>query len=380
MFFSDVIGQEELKKSLVEAVDGGHMAHATIFLEEPGRGGLALAIALASYISCENKTAGDSCGHCKSCVKHAKLVHPDLHFVFPVNSNKSVSSDKKPVSDMFIDTWRELVLDDPYFTEQDFYSAIGIDNKSGLINVSEAQEILRKLSFKPMESEFKIMIIWLPEKMNGEAANKLLKLIEEPPAKTLFFMVCNSIDKMLPTILSRCRIVKVPPIAKGDLARRIEKQYGLSAEDAAAWAGISSGSMTVFKERWNEEHEQHGFKETVEELLDSSISGNLSRVIDIATGLSETGREQQKAFCRYLSGYLRRICLCGFGMPDLSGCLPSEMDAVRGYSAAFDRDSYEKIYALINESVSCIDSNVSGKLVFMDLCCRIYAMVRRSGK
>lgn len=184
MQFKDIIGQEASKSRFIQTVKDNRVSHAQLIVGEKGVGKLAMAIAFAQYVSCLNKQANDSCGECPSCKKYQKLVHPDLHFVFPVVKGKGVSN---PVSDTYIDNWRTQVLKNPYFDLNDWYAGLGVENAQGMIYSNESNEILKKLSLKTYESDYKIMIIWLPEKMHASCANKLLKLIEEPPHKTLFF-------------------------------------------------------------------------------------------------------------------------------------------------------------------------------------------------
>jgi DNA polymerase-3 subunit delta' len=207
MNFRQIPGQKETISRLIRSVSEQRVSHAQLFSGPEGCGSFALALAYAQYVSCENRTESDSCGTCKSCVKYEKMIHPDLHFVFPVIKDKKNS---EPVSDAFIEQWREYARQSPYFTLNEWLNAIDVENAQGLIFASEAGEIIRKLSLKTFESDFKIMIIWLPEKMHPAAANKLLKLLEEPPEKTLFLLVSDEPDKLLPTIISRCQIIRVP--------------------------------------------------------------------------------------------------------------------------------------------------------------------------
>ncbi len=216
MFFRDIIGQEKIRERLVRSVEEQRVSHAQLFTGPEGTGKLGLAIAYAQYISCTNRTPSDSCGICHSCRKYAKLQHPDLHFVFPVFKKKNVA---KPFCDDFIAKWREMVLQSPYFTLNQWMDAIEADNAQGMIYAHESESIIRKLSIKPFEAEFKVMIIWLPEKMNLSCANKLLKMIEEPPAKTLFLLVTEDEERIIPTILSRTQIIRIPAIEDAELAR-----------------------------------------------------------------------------------------------------------------------------------------------------------------
>ncbi len=209
MLFKEIIGQEEVRKRLLNMVKDDRSPHALMLHGPPGTGKRSLAVAMARYLACADRQPDDACGVCPSCVKFSKLVHPDLHFVIPVLKTPRITKD--PVSDHFMTEWRENFLANPYFSENQWYEAIGAENKQGIINKEESLQIIRKLGFKPYESEYRMVIIWLPEKMNQAAANKLLKQIEEPPEKTLIIMASDSTDRILPTILSRTQLLYVPP-------------------------------------------------------------------------------------------------------------------------------------------------------------------------
>ena len=235
MQFEDVIGQQEVKDHLIQTVKDGRVSHAQLFVGPEGAGTLPLAIAYAQYVlgsSSPNKEASD--------LKANKLVHPDLHFCYPVNTTTKIKS--KPLSASFATEWREAVLANPYINLFQWLNHLGIENKQGLINVEQSLEVLRTLSLKSFESEFKVMIIWMAEKMNVQTANKLLKIIEEPPGKTLFILVAENHDLILPTILSRTQLVKVPPIKRADLKKAIVERHNLPEETAASIAHLSNGN------------------------------------------------------------------------------------------------------------------------------------------
>ena len=218
MRFADVIGNSTVVKALTSMADSGRIAHAMLLYENEGCGALPLALSYIQYLNCENPSEGDSCGECQSCRQMAKLIHPDVHFVFPVNKGPK-SSDDKPVSDSYIKYWRELALADPYFREADLQKAIGIESKTGLIAVAEAKSIIGKLSLASVADGYKAVVFYLPEKMNQETANRLLKLVEEPPEKTLFLFITHAPEKVLQTIFSRCQSVRVMPLSKEEAAQ-----------------------------------------------------------------------------------------------------------------------------------------------------------------
>ena len=241
MLFSQIIGQQDIKQRLIHTVANQRIPHAQLFRGSEGVGKLGLAIAYAQYICCENRSEKDSCGICPSCVKYKKLAHPDLHFVFPVIKPGNRTS---VVCDDFIGEFREQIFKSPYFSVNDWYATISDDAKQGLIYSNESEEIMRKLSLKTYESEYKIMIIWLPEKMHGTCANKLLKILEEPPEKTVFLLVSNEPDQIITTILSRTQHIHVPRLAENDIVVTLlhDNDLDISQDEALSIARISNGS------------------------------------------------------------------------------------------------------------------------------------------
>jgi len=240
MNFSLIPGQKETITRLIRSVKDERVSHAQLFSGPEGCGSLALALAYAKYVSCENRTAKDSCGICKSCVKYEKMIHPDLHFVFPVIKDKKNS---EPVSDTYIEQWREFLKQSPYFTINNWLDSIEVGNAQGLIFATEASEIIKKLSLKAFESDFKIMIIWLPEKMHQATANKLLKMIEEPPEKTLFLLVSDEPDKVISTILSRCQLIKIPAFSNNNIRDYLIQRFNITENKANDIAKVANGNI-----------------------------------------------------------------------------------------------------------------------------------------
>lgn len=261
MLFREVVGQQKLKQRLIQSVKENRISHAQLFVGAEGCGSLALALAYAQYVSCENKQQEDSCGSCTSCTKYQKLIHPDLHFVYPVATTKSVTKD--PVSDDFIKEWRECILSNPYLGLARWYEAIGVENKQGIINKFESAEIVRKLNLKTFEADYKVMIIWLPEKMNHVAANKLLKMLEEPPEKTLFLLVAENTSLMLQTILSRCQLIKVPKIDSDSMLKALVAKHNISEPTANSISKIANGNFLVALETMDEQNQDKDRKSVV---------------------------------------------------------------------------------------------------------------------
>lgn len=336
MRFADVKGNEGLKKSLVHMMNSGRLSHAILFVEENGGGAFPLAIALAQAVNCRQALPDDSCGECSQCHKIGKLIHPDLHFAFPVSSTSSLTDSEKkaPVSDYFLSSFKELALANPYFTEQDLYEAISLESKSAVISANEARKIFEKLSLKAAEAAYKTIIIYLPEKMNPEASNKLLKLLEEPPQGTLFLLITHASERILQTIRSRCQIIYLQPTGGAvPLNPALRESF-----DAILQAGIDKRIIDLFPEWEN---------------------------------LAGLGREKQKEFCLFAQNYLRKIFMVSCGLEGLAALTSEEEARVRTLARKIKPSFYEKAFIFLEDAISSIESNVNPKLVFCDLCDRL---------
>ena len=344
MRFSEIIGNDALKQQLVRMVQGNRLGHALLFTEENGGGAFAFALALAQYVNCLDPQEDDSCGVCASCHKYRKLIHPDLHFVFPVSSSSALSDSEKksPIADYFLPAFRELALSDPYFTEQKLYDAIGIENKSGLISAGEARRTTEKLSLRAAEGRYKTMIIYLPEKMNPEAANKLLKLLEEPPQGTLFLLITHQPERLLPTIRSRCQPVRLLPLDRAQ-RRAVEGPREDNAE----------------------------YREIARSLLQAGLDKQLAGLFPQWEILAELGREKQREWCIYMENYLRKIHLVANGLENLADPGPEETAAIHDFAARIKPGFYERAFKALEDTVSAIGSNVNPKLAFCDLSNRL---------
>lgn len=372
MKFSSIVGQHKLKSQLINLSGEGRVSHAIMFCEDQGYGALPLAIAFAQYNSCPNRDGRDSCGTCPTCNKFQKLIHPDLHFAMPVNNTKKITSDKKPVSDHFIDVWRTSVIENPNLTEQEWYDKIGVENKLGLIGVNEAALILRKLSLRSFEGGDKYMIIWLPERMNQEAANKLLKLIEEPPAGTYIFLVSKSPEKILPTIISRCQIIRVTPLEIEELGNSLSQEFSISQADGIFWAKISGGSISKAREIIRDSIEVSSSQELFLRLLEGCITKDMVSVISVWEDLAISGREKQRQFCFYALEFIRRVYIVSMGIEEISNTPDSQKDVVSLWAKKIKPSFYSRGYDAINGALADIDRNVNSKYIFSDLSNRFF--------
>jgi DNA polymerase-3 subunit delta' len=375
MNFSQIPGQKDIIEKLLRSVHEERVSHAQIFAGNEGCGSLALALAYARYISCENRSEHDSCGTCKSCVKYEKMIHPDLHFVFPVIKGKKATD---PVSDHYLEEWREFVKSSPYFTLNNWLDTIDVGNAQGMIFASEAAEIIKKLSLKTFESDFKIMIIWLPEKMHQATANKLLKMIEEPPEKTLFLLVSVEPDKVIPTILSRCQMVKIPSFKAGDIEKYLVQRFGITHEKASDIARVSTGSITRAVELCEYEESSLSNLDTFKRLMRFAWKRDIISLIDWSEEIATTGREAQKNFISFALRLLRENLMLTLGqMKNNLVFLAGEEEAFSGNFHPFIKQ--QNIYSLTDEfntSYSHIEANGNAKIIFLDLALKVTRLIR----
>jgi len=375
MFFRDVIGQEEIKKRLIQTVRENRISHAQLFSGPEGSGSLALAIAYAQYISCEDKTEEDSCGECPSCNKYKKYIHPDLHFVFPVNTTEKVKKDG-PVSDDFIFKWREMLLNNPYATLFQWYERIGIENKQGIINRNESAEIVRKLNLKSFESEHKVMIIWLPEKMHPTAANKLLKIIEEPLGSTIFLLITESPEQIIPTILSRTQILKIPGIDEGSLLEALKKQFQLPEEELKNAARLAEGSYNKAIEYIQRSDETELNFVRFAKIMRLTYARDFAGIFDWVEEMASTGREKQKNFLIYALRLVRENYLMNIGNKGLIRLSEKEKEFSEKFCAFIQHKNAPQMAEEFNKACIHIEANAYDRIIFLDLALKLVKLIR----
>lgn len=374
MKFSEIPGQRETIGRLLSTVKSERVSHAQLFTGPEGCGNLALALAYAQYVSCENRSGVDSCGTCKSCVKYEKMIHPDLHFVFPV-----IKKDTDPVSDKFIDKWREFAAVSPYFSLTKWLNYIGAGNAQGLIFTSEAAEILRKLTLKSYESDFKVMIIWLPEKMHQVTANKLLKLIEEPPEKTLFLLVSDEPDKIVPTITSRCQLVRIPSFSPSDLSSYLIERFRIHKGRADDIARVSNGNIIRAIELCENEDSSFQDLDRFRTLMRHVWKKDVLSLIAWSEELSAIGREPQKRFLAFSLHLFRENLMMNLGQGK-NGLvfLTGEEEAFSvNFHPFINEGNINTFVEEFSLAHSHIEANGNAKIVFLDLALRLIGLFRR---
>jgi DNA polymerase-3 subunit delta' len=378
MLFKEIVGQESLKNRLVQMVRENRLSHAWLFFGPEGSGVLPLALALAQYILCTNRGEYDACGVCHSCNMVNKYIHPDLHFSFPVNKRKDAEKEKDVVSDDFIDEWRLFLLNQPYGRLTQWYDAIDLENKQGTINTEESKRLAGKLNLKPYESDYKVAIIWQPEKMNDVAANKLLKLLEEPPPNTIFILAGENPDFLLTTIRSRCAQVKIPRISNTALSTVLIEKHFASQGKAADIVRLVSGNYLRAMEQLSEEEEEAGNNFTVfRNMLLLCWGKKIPELIQFADEMSALTRERQKAFLEYGLRSIRENMAFHFNSPEILYITPEEQDFVSKFARFVTGETLEPIIHELSSAITDIERNGNGRMIFLDMVLKLSGLINR---
>ena len=365
MQFSQVIGQDHVRDSLTEMVRQNRLSHALLFLGHEGAGALPMALAFAQYVVCENKGA-DACGVCPPCQKANKLIHPDIHFSYPVIPKKAGD---KPVSSDYSAEWREFIAQYPYGNAYDWLQFIGAENKQGNITAQECNDINRKLSLKSFESGYKILVLWMPEYLGNEG-NKLLKLIEEPPADTLFLLVAENESLILPTILSRTQLVKIPLPATADIAQALGERSGLGAEQALQIAVLSEGNYHEALQLVR--HADDDWQGVLRDWLNAVLKNGPVAQVKWIEEISKSGRERQKQFLRYFNHVLeqavrmRYLDTANLPIPD------GERDIATRLNKIADISQQRAIIEELDRAAYYIERNAHAKMLFHALTIKLY--------
>jgi DNA polymerase-3 subunit delta' len=365
MQFKEVLGQEQAKTRLIKSVKDQRISHAQLFFGPPGTGKLPLAIAYAQYICCTDPGEDDSCGVCPSCVKFTKLVHPDLHFVFPVVNLKTAGS--KPVSDDFIARWRETVIASPYISENQWYENMGAENKQGFISRSESSAVLRKLSLKPYESEYKVLVIWLAEKMNAPAANSLLKLLEEPPQKTIFLLVSENTDLILPTILSRTQMIRIPPLDPQSIQSGLLQRFaGMDAMVQDVIRRANGNYSTALQLMESDELDNEHFTEFVF-LMRRCYMREIIEIQQWTERIAPWGRERLKMFLTFGLRLIRENFMLNLQQQEITYMSQKESEFSQKFSAFIHQGNVFGMAREFERAIDHIGANGQAKIVLLDL-------------
>jgi len=356
MQFKEIIGQNSVKTQLIQSADSGRIPHAQLFLGPAGSGKLALAIAFSQYVLCENKTDGDSCGECNSCTKASKFIHPDIHFSFPFIGAKNTSNN-------FLEEWRKAIGDNPYQDINQWLQFIGAENKQGNINKDECLNIIRKLSLKSFESNYKILIMWLPEYL-GKEGNRLLKLIEEPPENTLFLLVAENQESILNTILSRCQIVKINQMSDEEVVKGLISKFEIDSEKAQSIAHLANGN---FNEALKiVEHQENDNSKLFLEWMRKCYKGNGVELVAWVEKFSAIGRENQKQFLRYALHFMREYLVVKMTGNENVRLQKDELKTALNLTKVIEFEQIQRITKLLDDCFYYIERNANPKVLLLD--------------
>ncbi len=379
MKFSEIVGQNHLKNHLIHNVQNGRIPHAQLFIGPEGSGTLAMALAYAQYIICHNKGNENEGGSAACNLKFSQLQHPDLHFVFPVATNDSVKS--TPVSDDFMGSWTSFLKESPYGSLNDWYEAIGVQKKQGNISVHEAASILKKLTLKSFEGGYKVMIIWMAEKMNTEASNKLLKLLEEPTEKTVFILIAEDEKAILQTILSRCQLLHFNALNEPDIIQGLMQMENCDEVDAHSIAKQAQGNYNkALKLRYNVTDE-YPFDEWFVTWVRAAFRANknarvVSDLIKWSDEISVIGREKQKLFLNHCMELFRQALLLNYSTPQLVYLTPkAENFKLENFAPFVNEHNILDIYNEIEEAVYHIERNGNAKIILTDLSIKLTRLI-----
>ncbi len=374
MFFKDVIGQQKIKERLIHSVKEERISHALMFTGPEGTGKLALALAFAQFVSCRNRSENDSCGECPSCRKYQKLAHPDLHFVFPVFPTKTI---KKPVSDDFLPKWREMIHNTPYFTLSQWLGFIENENAQGLIYERESDSIMRKLNLKSFESEYKVMIIWLPEKMHQACSNKLLKLIEEPPSKTLFLLITEDEEAVITTIRSRTQLIKVPFIDKDSLRKALQTNNTFSAEQIEDVVRLSNGNYITAMEYLNPDESTAYFFVKFQEMMRFAYMREVYELTQWAEEMAALGRDRQKAFFAFALRLIREYFMMNMNRSNLIYLKEEEKEWGNKFAPFINERNIIPFAREFELGIKHISMNGNPRIIFLDNALRMVRLIKR---
>ncbi|MDR2474962.1 MAG: DNA polymerase III subunit delta' [Bacteroidales bacterium] len=374
MFFKNIIGQNAITLRLLQSVKEGFIPHAQLFAGREGTGALPLALAYARYLHCTDRQDNDACGACPACLQFNKLSHPDLHFVFPIINKKG---SKEAFCDDFLPEWRKFIAETPYGNLSDWLDKIAAENAQGMIYARESDEIRRKLNLKAYESDYKILIIWLPEKMHETAANKLLKLLEEPPEKTVFLLVSEEPDKLLATIRSRTQLLNIPPIADEALTQALTDRYNTSAGDIPLVVRLAKGSYAEAIRIIDATNENEACLELFISIMRNSWTRNVQNMKAKSEQFASMSRDRQKGFLAYAQRMIRENFLYRLQTPEINYMNRKEVEFAVKFHPYVNENNLLDFMDELSLAERHVESNVNPRMIFFDLSMKIAVLLKK---
>ncbi len=373
---NEVIGQEEVWQRLTEMVREERLPHAIMLCGPQGCGKMALALAFASYLLCQNRDEhNEACGECKQCKMLEKWGHPDLLFSYPTIKTPAMGSEHKPVSEDFAEEWRNMISRSPYFNIEQWMTEIGAENQQAIITAGESDELNRKLSLKSSQGGYKVSVIWLPERMNIECANKILKLIEEPPSHTVFIMVSENPDNLLETIRSRVQRIDVKKTDNESIQKALVSKYGITDDDAMRVARLANGDWLTAVGKLTADSENKDFLADFQSLMRLAYQRNVRELKRWSDNINSYGREKQKRFLTYFLRLIRESFMYNFQQPDLSYLTSQEEAFTANFARFVNENNILQINELANKAIRDISQNANGKIVFFDMALQMIVLL-----
>lgn len=373
MRFSEVIGQEQVKIQLRNMVESGRISHTMMFAGPKGSGKLPLALAYAQYLLCQNPTPEDSCGECSSCRRIAALQHPDLHLVYPVIKKKSTD---KPKSEDFIESFREQYLANPYMSYMNWVDSLNAENKQASVFVSENESIMHKLNLKSYGGSYKIFIFWMMERVNVETANKLLKSLEEPPEKTIFLLISDQTELILPTIISRAQLIKTQVLQTSDIVNGLEQKCNIPASEAELFATFADGDFNKALQLFNNADDLHQNLERFTNLFRACYKYSIDEMLALVDDFKNLNRESLIEFLQYALFLIRNNMALNLHVRQMVHLTTEELKFSENFSKLMSPAVAQRLSKEFEDAVFHISRNVNTRIVMMDLSIRIYEVMR----
>jgi DNA polymerase III subunit delta' len=372
--FKDVISSDKVVKLLLKEVKSDRVSHAQMLLGPEGAAKLPLAVAFSQYLLCDNPSTKDSCGECPNCQKVSSLTHPDLHFVYPVVISKT---DHVSSSDDVRAEWNDILTKQKYFNVDSWLDKLDNAGKNPIIGVEESRQIMKKLSLKAYGDKYKIMIIWLPERMNAQAANKMLKLLEEPPEKTIFLLVCDNAEAILPTIISRTQIINVPAADNNQIAKFIKKKYGVDQSIAESVSALSQGNIVEAINAVQGDKAHHAYFELFVKLMRSAYAANPNDLIAVSEEVAAMDKEKQKNFVKYGLHIFRESMIMNYMNDQLLNLRNEEKAFLQKFAKFINNQNISELIEEFNLAYYHLERNANSKILFTDLVIKLTKLVRK---
>ncbi len=369
MLFKEVIGQEDVKRLLIQEVKSGRIPHAKLITGDEGVGKMPLALAYAQYILCTNRGENDACGVCPACIKAAKLIHPDLHFSFPTVNNKFCN--------YYMPAWRKMIMSSPYFSMKHWLSEMGAENKQALIYTGETDEVIKKLTLKPYESDYKVMIIWSVDRQNAESANRLLKTLEEPSDKTVLILISEYPEKILPTILSRTQQINIRPIDEQNIENALQQGYGVTSGDSKTIAHLSGGNFVKALEAIHINEDNKLYFELFVNLMRLSYQRKIREMKLWSEQVAGLGRERQKDLLLFCQRLIRENFIYNFHRQELNYMTVDESNFATRFAPFVNERNVMGIMDELTEAQQHIEQNVNAKIVFFDFSLKMIVLLKQ---